>query len=1237
MQESGACAARGDASVTARPGTMAADESRVPATPSRVVPLAKRRVLNAFDFELGRQVGAGAFASVYIGTFVPTGELVAVKRLHKPTNQMDEAEAVEVRNETALLTQLQHPNVVRFYGSYIDEDVMHMAMEYCGGGTLEGMLRTARSKGEQLPVDTVWELFVQIVMSVQFVHERNVLHRDLKTANVLLGGYQGREVKLGDFGISKSLAGSESGMAQSTVGTPYYLSPELCNGKPYDHHADVWAVGVILFELATLARPFEAGSIPAIMMKIAAGERQPAPSDVDPQIRQLIGELLAVDPAERPTADDLLRRPAVSERIRKWEAELPRLRTLYEAEQAALASEVGSGADGGDGSASRSRWGSSAATTGGASLTHFMGRSARVEAFRVLTSSRPYLLGHGTTRPRPFEKLMGKDVVDFSFGAGHRVARTSSGELYVWGRGDSGRLGLGEPAHQQRHPQLLKVLSERRLFVSAISTNQACCAAIANGKLLLWGEVCCARGLGLVPVTTAVPIGGTPADASSTAASASVGAGSAMGASAEASFVAEGVAEDDSKWPTWAKARKAGMDSDGGAGDAGNTFAQVEAAAAATPAGAGDTMWGDDGGGADNTFARIEAEAAVTPAGAGDTMWGEDGVLPSVAGADNTFAMVEAAAAQTPAAAGDTMWGDEPDAAARGGGVHAVRAVRAGSEEHESAAAAITEPVNPFARGGKGIKSASPARAPNPFASGGSGGASGGSGGSGGASGGSAGSGGASGGSSGGSSPALSGGASPNPFARGGAHKNRNPYAAASTSSPGGAARGGAGGTAASSVSPSSAGSGGNPFARGGKHQGKNPYAQVGAAKKPTSADAPVRAAATEEALPEEPTDPSTVATTSTAVEDVGARESDAAVAGGAGASAGGAGETEGDPDADGASGEDDGASEGGDSVDIAPIELYEPHVATLTKLSRIAQVACGEFFILLLTSNGQVFSFGQSDEGQLGLGDDVARDTPCQITKFVKAKKKRPRSAARRPGRRSGPSKKRPGSAKKPPKSPGPGSDAVTKPAPFAPPVTHIVAGREHALCVTKDMVFAWGHSDGGRLGLGGDVDMSGVKRPTEIAELRDQDIVQVSASEAHCGAVSADGRVWMWGSNCDSQLGLGRRRGVDPEDDIVVSPEPLTNLHSKVVQLSCGETHTVARVQDEGEVYWWGRIGTERILEPRPVGGLRDCLHVEACRWGDDDDTYDETGEGDDGERVATAETFAIVKAARSASGAR
>ena len=138
-----------------------------------------------------------------------------------------------------------------------------MVMEYAEGGTMEQLIRD--QKGTYLSEDMVLYYFTQITMALDYIHSKKILHRDLKTQNILLNRKR-TIVKLADFGIAREL--STRDLASTMIGTPNYLSPEICEGRKYDTKSDLWSLGCVLFELIELKRAFDGDSFPSIVLKI---------------------------------------------------------------------------------------------------------------------------------------------------------------------------------------------------------------------------------------------------------------------------------------------------------------------------------------------------------------------------------------------------------------------------------------------------------------------------------------------------------------------------------------------------------------------------------------------------------------------------------------------------------------------------------------------------------------------------------------------------------------------------------------------------------------------------------------------------------------------------------------------------------------------------------------------------------------------------------------------------------
>lgn len=161
--------------------------------------------------------------------------------------------------------RLQHPFVVRYLSSFVEDGNLNILMEFCEGGDLSAFLR--QQNGKHLKEERIWRLFVEICMGLEYIHRNRVLHRDIKALNVFLSS---EGAKIGDLGVAKAV--SAEGFARTMVGTPFYLSPELCEERPYNEKSDVWALGCLLYELCTFRRPFEAATQPSLILRIIRGK-----------------------------------------------------------------------------------------------------------------------------------------------------------------------------------------------------------------------------------------------------------------------------------------------------------------------------------------------------------------------------------------------------------------------------------------------------------------------------------------------------------------------------------------------------------------------------------------------------------------------------------------------------------------------------------------------------------------------------------------------------------------------------------------------------------------------------------------------------------------------------------------------------------------------------------------------------------------------------------------------------
>lgn len=139
-------------------------------------------------------------------------------------------------------------------------------MEFCDGGDLYS--RITAQRGQFFAEEQVLNWLCQLALAVKHCHDRKILHRDIKSQNIFVTLAPGSTIlKLGDFGIAKALD-STAALARTCIGTPYYLSPEICENRAYNNKSDIWAIGCVLFEIATLKHAFEGNSMQALVAQI---------------------------------------------------------------------------------------------------------------------------------------------------------------------------------------------------------------------------------------------------------------------------------------------------------------------------------------------------------------------------------------------------------------------------------------------------------------------------------------------------------------------------------------------------------------------------------------------------------------------------------------------------------------------------------------------------------------------------------------------------------------------------------------------------------------------------------------------------------------------------------------------------------------------------------------------------------------------------------------------------------
>jgi len=263
------------------------------------------------NYIIKSKIGTGTYGVVYKVTKKDLNKFFVLKQISLFGLPKDQIE--EVQMEATILSKLNSKYVVQYFESFEEKNFLNIIMEYCDGGDLGQLLDKKIKKNEkQFEEDFIWKIFIQICLGLGYIHNQKILHRDLKTLNIFLT--KDFNVKIGDLGVAKIL--TNQNFAKTFIGTPYYLSPELCEDKPYNEKSDVWALGVILYELCTFKHPFNAKSQAALIKKIAYGNYPPVEKySVD--LQKLVDFILIKNYIKRPSVYDILSRECVMRKAQK--------------------------------------------------------------------------------------------------------------------------------------------------------------------------------------------------------------------------------------------------------------------------------------------------------------------------------------------------------------------------------------------------------------------------------------------------------------------------------------------------------------------------------------------------------------------------------------------------------------------------------------------------------------------------------------------------------------------------------------------------------------------------------------------------------------------------------------------------------------------------------------------------------------------------------------------------------
>lgn len=256
-------------------------------------------------YKIEATLGQGGMSAVYRAYDPNLRRTVAIKLIH--SHLTSDAEFVRrFEAEAAAVAQLRHPNIVQVYDFDHDGDTYFMVMEYVPGETLQARLKTLSQTKQRFPMVATATIIATVADAVAYAHDRGTIHRDLKPANIML--MPGDQPVLTDFGVAKILGGQQHTATGAIIGTPAYMAPEQVRGEALDGRADIYSLGIVLYEMAAGRPPFEGDSAMTVMLK-HVNEAVPdirSRAEVPPALKAVLDRVLAKQPALRyQTAGEL--------------------------------------------------------------------------------------------------------------------------------------------------------------------------------------------------------------------------------------------------------------------------------------------------------------------------------------------------------------------------------------------------------------------------------------------------------------------------------------------------------------------------------------------------------------------------------------------------------------------------------------------------------------------------------------------------------------------------------------------------------------------------------------------------------------------------------------------------------------------------------------------------------------------------------------------------------------------
>ena len=263
------------------------------------------------DFKKEKVLGKGSFGSVYLVRRKQDNKIYALKTvIMEKLNKREQENSV---NEVRILASINHPNVIGYKEAFWDDDgsSLNIVMEYADDGDLHSKIKKMKKAGGFFNEPIVWSYSIQMIEGLKALHDKKIMHRDLKSANILLVKDK-HQCKLGDMNVSKVI---KEKVLRTQTGTPYYASPEVWNDNPYSYKSDLWSIGCVIYELCALRPPFQGKDLDELYENVCRGEPERINKIYSDDLWKMILMLLKVDVNQRVDCSQFLNSDLIKKKI----------------------------------------------------------------------------------------------------------------------------------------------------------------------------------------------------------------------------------------------------------------------------------------------------------------------------------------------------------------------------------------------------------------------------------------------------------------------------------------------------------------------------------------------------------------------------------------------------------------------------------------------------------------------------------------------------------------------------------------------------------------------------------------------------------------------------------------------------------------------------------------------------------------------------------------------------------